>query len=217
MGKETKRYVGIICSLFMYFVYVILLTVRTKMLIGSYGSEVNAVFQTSSQIFTYLILFESGMSAAYQFKLYEPVNDKDMKKIAGLFNGLKKSMRKIALRMTAVLLVIAVIYPLIMNRVSISFMKAGLILCLLGIRFVIPYFVSIANKTLLNVYDYKYVVDNVDSHNGCGDSSNQVTSLARVWCFADRVYWKYCDWLGLCFFHTESLRRDPDRRNGSGF
>ena len=163
MGKETKRYVGIICSLFMYFVYVILLTVRTKMLIGSYGSEVNAVFQTSSQIFTYLILFESGMSAAYQFKLYEPVNDKDMKKIAGLFNGLKKSMRKIALRMTAVLLVIAVIYPLIMNRVSISFMKAGLILCLLGIRFVIPYFVSIANKTLLNVYDYKYVVDNVDS------------------------------------------------------
>lgn len=163
MGKETKRYVGIICSLFMYFVYVILLTVRTKMLIGSYGSEVNAVFQTSSQIFTYLILFESGMSAAYQFKLYEPVNDKDMKKIAGLFNGLKKSMRKIALRMTAVLLVIAVIYPFIMNRVSISFMKAGLILCLLGIRFVIPYFVSIANKTLLNVYDYKYVADNVDS------------------------------------------------------
>ena len=42
-------------------------------------------------------------------------------------------------------------------------MKAGLILCLLGIRFVIPYFVSIANKTLLNVYDYKYVADNVDS------------------------------------------------------
>lgn len=163
MGKETKRYVGIMCSLLMYFFYVILLTVRTKMLIVSYGSEVNAVFQTSGQIFTYLILFESGMGAAYQFKLYEPVNCKDSKKIACLFAGLKKSMQKIAMKMTAVLLVISVAYPFIMNRVSISFMKAGLILFLLGIRFVIPYFVSIAAKTLLNVYDYKYVVDNVDS------------------------------------------------------
>lgn len=163
MGKETKRHISILCSLFMYFLYVILLTVRTKMLIVSYGSEVNAVFQTSSQIFTYLILFESGMGAAYQFKLYEPVNCKDREKIAGLFIGLKKSMQKIAVRMTGVLLLISVLYPYIMNRVSISFMKAGLILFLLGIRFVVPYFVSIASKTLLNVYDYKYVADNVDS------------------------------------------------------
>lgn len=163
MGKETKRYLGILCSLLMYFLYVILLTVRTKMLIVSYGSEVNAVFQTSDQIFTYLILFESGMGAAYQFKLYEPVNCKDIKKIAGLFAGLKKSMQKIAMKMMAVLLVISAAYPFIMNRVSISFMKAGLILFLLGIRFVVPYCVSIASKMLLNVYDYKYVVDNVDS------------------------------------------------------
>lgn len=163
MGKETKRHIGIICSLLMYFLYVILLTVRTKMLIVSYGSEVNAVFQTSSQIFTYLFLLESGMGAAYQFKLYEPVNCKDIKKVAGLFKGLKRSMQKIAVRMTAVLLAVSVLYPFIMNRVSVSFMKAGLILFLLGIRFVIPYFVSIASKTLLNVFDYKYVVDNVDS------------------------------------------------------
>lgn len=163
MGKETKRHIGIICSLLMYFLYVILLTVRTKMLIVSYGSEVNAVFQTSSQIFTYLILLESGMGAAYQFKLYEPVNCKDIKKVAGLFKGLKKSMQKIAVRMTEVLLAISVLYPFIMNRVSISFVKAGLILFLLGVRFVIPYFVSIASKTLLNIYDYKYMVDNVDS------------------------------------------------------
>lgn len=163
MGKETKRHIGIFCSLFMYFLYVVLLTVRTKMLIFSYGSEVNAVFQTSGQIFTYLILLESGIGAAYQFKLYAPVNCKDIKKIAGLFAGLKKSMQKIAIRMTVVLFVISVVYPFIMDRVSVSFVKAGLILFLLGIRFIIPYFVSIASKTLLSVYDYKYVADNVDS------------------------------------------------------
>lgn len=163
MRKETKRQIGIVCSLFMYFMYVVLLMIRTKVLITNYGSEVNAVFQTSNQIFTYLILFESGMGAAYQFKLYEPVIHKDAKKIASLFMGLKESMKKIAIKMIVALLVVSVIYPFIMDRVSISLAKSGLMLFLLGVRFVIPYFVSIAYKTLLNVYDYKYVVDNIDS------------------------------------------------------
>lgn len=163
MRKENRRQLGIICSLFMYFLYVVLLMIRTKMLIETYGSEVNAVFQTSNQIFTYLILFESGMSAAYQFKMYGPVSEKDGKKIAGLFMGLKKSMKKIAIKMAVVLFAVSIIYPLIMNRVLLSASKAGLMLFLLGVRFIIPYVVSIASKTLLNVYDYKYVVDNVDS------------------------------------------------------
>lgn len=161
--REVRRYIGIVCSLFMYFIYVVLLMIRTKTIITEYGSEVNAVFQTSGQIFTYLILFESGMAAAYQFKLYEPVSHRDVIKIAGLFMGLKSSMKKIAVRMLVVLFIISVIYPFIMDRISMSMMKAGLMLFLLGIRFVVPYFTSIACKTLLNAYDYKYIVDNVDS------------------------------------------------------
>ena len=163
MRKESQRQLGIICSLLMYFLYVVLLMIRTKLLIANYGSEVNAVFQTSNHIFTYLILFESGMSAAYQFKMYGPVGTKDRKKIASLFKGLKKSMNKIALNMTVVLLAVSVAYPFIMNRVLLSFSKAGLMLFLLGVRFITPYAVSIASKTLLNVYDYKYIVDIVDS------------------------------------------------------
>lgn len=163
MRKESRRQLGIICSLFMYFLYVILLITRTKLLIANYGSEINAVFQTSNQIFTYLILFESGMSAAYQFKMYEPVSNKDGRKTVSLFMGLKSSMKRIAFKMTVVLLAISVVYPFIMNRVWLSSSEAGLMLFLLGIRIVIPYYVSSASKTLLNVYDYKYIVDNVDS------------------------------------------------------
>lgn len=163
MNKETKRQIGIVCSLFMYFLYVILLMMRTKVLIVSYGSEVNAVFQSSNQIFLYFILFESGMSAAYQFKLYGSVACKDAKRIASLFMGLKESMKVVALKMSVALLGVSVIYPFFMDKVSISLAKSGVMLFLLGIRFVIPYFVSIASKTLLNVYDYKYVVDNIDS------------------------------------------------------
>ncbi len=61
MRKEIRRQLGIICSLFMYFLYVVLLMIRTKMLIVNYGSEVNAVFQTSNQIFTYLVTVQNPL------------------------------------------------------------------------------------------------------------------------------------------------------------
>lgn len=182
MGKERRRQLGIICSLFMYFLYVVLLMIRTKMLIAHYGGEVNAVFQTSNQIFAYFILFESGMSAAYQFKLYGPVNDKDGRRIASLFIGLKKSMKKIAVKMMVILVVVSLVYPFIMNRVSLSFFKTGLMLLLLGFRFIIPYAVSVASKTLLNVYDYKYIIDNIDSLGYMAITFLEVFIMERVHC-----------------------------------
>ena len=63
-----------------------------------------------------MILFESGMSAAYQFKLYAPVNERDVAKVYSLFMGLKRSMQKIAFKMMAALLVVAILYPVIMDE-----------------------------------------------------------------------------------------------------
>lgn len=161
--KGLKRQIGIFISLGLYFVYAVLLMVRTKALVESYGSEVNAVFQTANQIFSYFVLIESGMSMAYQFKLYEPINNHNIEKIVSLFSGLKISMRKIALKMLVLLIVVAVGYPFIMNRVLISTNEAGMMLFLLGLRLVIPYFTSMASKALLNVYDYRYLLDTLDS------------------------------------------------------
>lgn len=163
LGKELKRKTGIFFSLVLYFIYAVLLMIRTKVLVENYGSEVNAVFQTASQIFAYFCLIESGMSMAYQFKLYEPVNHNNTERIAALFMGLKKSMKKISAKMLAVLTGITLIYPFIMDRVSLSAAEAGGMLFLLGLRLVIPYFTSMASKALLNVYDYKYLLDLLDS------------------------------------------------------
>lgn len=161
--KRIKRQIGIFLSLSLYCAYALLLMMRTKILVTNYGSEVNAIFQTANQIFGYFVLIESGMSMAYQFKLYEPINNKSIERIAALFLGLKKSMKKVAIKMMLVLVFIAVVYPFIMDRVSISTMEARIMLFLLGLRVIIPYFVSMASKALLNVYDYRYLIDILDS------------------------------------------------------
>lgn len=147
----------------LYFTYAVLLMIRTEMIVRNYGSEINAVFQTGNQIFAYFCLIESGMGMAYQFRLYEPIQNRNINRIMALFAGLKKSMKKVAIKMFIALIGIAIIFPFLMNRISLSAKAAGWMIFLLGFRLVIPYFNCMASKAFLNVYDYRYLVDVLDS------------------------------------------------------
>lgn len=158
-----KRWIGILTGVFLWGIYAILLMARTRLIIYEFGSEINSIDQSAQQIFNYFVLFESGMGAAYLYKMYVPMSEKNKDKIAALYYGLSHSMHRIAVRMGLVVLPIAIIYAAIIDRETSSYFTAFLIIFILGLRFVIPYFVSVSKKTLLTVYEYKYLINIVDS------------------------------------------------------
>lgn len=158
-----KRYIGLVTSIFLWGLYAILLMARTRFIIYGFGSEINSIDQSAQQIFNYFILFESGMGAAYLYKMYVPMSTENQSKITALYYGLSISMRRIAVRMILALLPVAIIYAALIDREATSYFTAFLIILLLGLRFVIPYFVSVNKKTLLTLYEYKYLVNIVDS------------------------------------------------------
>lgn len=160
---KWKRYAGIIAGLLLWGIYAILLMIRTKYIIQQFGSEINAISQSAQQIFQYFILFESGMAEAYLYKMFEPRANGNERGIASLYAGLSISMKKIAIRMFCAVLPLAFIYAGVMNRNVTAYHTAVLIIFLLGFRFVIPYYVSINKKTLLNLFEYKHLIDITDS------------------------------------------------------
>ncbi len=160
---KWKRYFGILAGIIFWGIYAVLLMIRTKYIIQSFGSEVNAISQSAQQIFQYFILFESGMAEAYLYKMFEPKANENENKIASLYAGLSISMKRIAAKMFLAVLPLAFIYAGVMNREETDYYMAVMIILLLGIRFVIPYYVSINRKTLLNLYEYKYLIDLIDS------------------------------------------------------
>lgn len=161
MNKKYQR--GLFIGLIFWGVYAILLMVRTKYVIKEFGDEINAINQSAQQIFNYFILFESGMCAAYLYKMYEPMAAKNKKKVASLYFGLTVSMRKIANKMLIACLPTSFIYAFLINRKETGYLKTCAIIFLYGFRFVIPYFISAEKKTLLTLYGKKYLVDIIDS------------------------------------------------------
>ena len=166
MNRNTNRKKMILkasfISAFVFFLQGILNIIRTGYIIKIYGSSINGVISLSQQIFNYLVLLESGLGAAYLYKMYEPMAKKNYKKVKALFLGLTKSLKKIAVSMFIIMALISIIYPLIINKESLTYLQITIILLLLGIRFIIPYYLTINQKNLLYIYEEKYIVDFID-------------------------------------------------------
>lgn len=162
--KNRKKMImkASIISVIAFVIQGILTIIRTGLIVKIYGSNTNGVISLAQQIFNYLVLLESGLGAAYLYKMYKPMAEKDLNKVKSLYMGLTKSLKKIAFIMFFVMIIISIMYPLVMNKGSLSYISITLILILLGIRFILPYYFTINQKNLLYIYEEKYIVDFVD-------------------------------------------------------
>ena len=94
--NRTKIIMKATCiCIFVFLLQGALTLLRTKVFIEFYGSEVNGVIELTHQIFSYIILLESGLGSAYLFKMYMPMTKSEYNKVNGLYKGLTNSLKKI--------------------------------------------------------------------------------------------------------------------------
>ena len=78
MNKNSKLKKNIISGFLGQLITIILGIIVPRIFITSYGSDVNGLLGTISQIFTYMALLESGIGQAARNALYKPFQEKDI-------------------------------------------------------------------------------------------------------------------------------------------
>ena len=68
-----------------------------RIMISSYGSDVNGVISTTAQVFSYLALLEAGIGQSARIALYKPIADRDNEKISMVFLAAESYFRRITL------------------------------------------------------------------------------------------------------------------------
>ena len=131
---------------------------RMSVLLAAYGDNVNGVVQAALQMSAYLILFQTGMSAAYQYKMYAPLSGGDFGKISSLFSGLQKSMLRVTGKMLLVAVAVIPVYSALLLRQGVQYWDTLLILTAIGIRISAPFFVTLPERCLIEIKEKKYVV-----------------------------------------------------------
>ena len=137
--------------------------VKVRVILTNYGHEYYSIFQSSNGIFSYLILIESGFSVAYLLKMYEPYAKKDYQKVQSLYAGLERMLYKVAMLMLMGVVAITLIYPLILADNNLGTLEIRILIALCGLKFVLPYFFTVAKKQILNVVERSYLISIIDS------------------------------------------------------
>ncbi|MDU2648463.1 oligosaccharide flippase family protein [Anaerococcus vaginalis] len=155
--KNKITLLNSISALFLQVVTIISGFIIPKIILLYFGSAVNGLVSSISQFLSYIALIEGGVTGVIYASLYKPLLDNDKTKISRILVTSKIFYRRIGYIFMAYSLVLAVIYPLFINK-DFDFLFALGLTIVLSITLLIQYMFSLTLKTLLVADKKLYII-----------------------------------------------------------
>lgn len=157
MEKKIFRNVG--ANIILQVVLTVSGLIIPRYILAFYGSEMNGLVSSISQFITYAALIEMGIGDATIIALYKPIAENNIKELGSILTTSKKLYSKSGYIYIAIILILAMVYPLLLIQ---QFEYTFTFLLFLGIGSInaIDYFILGKYKVFL-IADQKYYVLNV--------------------------------------------------------
>ncbi|MDU7650412.1 MAG: oligosaccharide flippase family protein [Anaerococcus vaginalis] len=155
--KNKITLLNSISALFLQVVTIISGFIIPKIILLYFGSSVNGLVSSISQFLSYIALIEGGVTGVIYASLYKPLLDNDKTKISRILVTSKIFYRRIGYIFMAYSLVLAVIYPIFINK-DFDFLFASGLTIVLSITLLIQYMFSLTLKTLLVADKKLYII-----------------------------------------------------------
>lgn len=125
-----------------------------RLIIGSYGSDVNGMITSITQFLSYITLLESGIGGVIKAALYKPLLNKDKVALGGIVKATEQFFRKIAYIFVVYLAIMICFYDRI-AKVELGWTFSASMVAILGISTLAQYFFGLTYQILLQA-DQKY-------------------------------------------------------------
>ena len=130
-----------------------------RLMIVSYGSEVNGLLSSIRQVFVYVALLEAGIGTASLQALYEPVAKGDRQRTSEIMAATDRYYKRTGIMYGASVVILAFFYPLIV-KTEITLPIVVAVILLQGASGVINYFFQGKFTILLRVDGKSYITTN---------------------------------------------------------
>lgn len=129
-----------------------------RIMLTSYGSDVNGLVSTVTQIFTYMALLEAGIGQATRNALYKPFLEKDKDGCSYVASVSRRYFRRITVFYGIGVIVLSIVVPFVIKS-QVDKISICLIVLLQGLSGVISFY-YIQTQTLLLAADGKSYINN---------------------------------------------------------
>lgn len=129
-----------------------------RLMISSYGSEINGLISSTKQMVSYLKYLELGITASLVFLLYEPLSKSVYSIVNPLLTRAKKDYEKISVVYFISLILLSLIYPLILTE-TLGYGFVALIVGLVGLYGVLDFYTISKYRVLLDGDQKTYILN----------------------------------------------------------
>lgn len=140
------------------FVAIICAFILPRLILKSYGTEVNGLVSSISQFLTIISLTEFGVTAVVQSALYRPLAEKDNDSISKIMLSSARFFKKIGYILVLYIFVLCIIYPVMVNNSFGSIYTIGLILAM-SINSLVQYLFGITKAQLISASQRGYIIN----------------------------------------------------------
>lgn len=135
---------------------IILGLIVPRVMIKSYGSDVNGLISTITQIFTYMALLEAGIGQAAKNALYKPISEKNTDKINHILVTAKVYFGRFTIYYAVGVIVLAILSPLII-KTNVSAIIVFFIIVFEGLSGVVSFYYIQTPTIMLNADGRSYI------------------------------------------------------------
>lgn len=147
---------NIITSLVLQFVTVICGFILPRLILESFGSEINGLVNSITQFLGVITLLDLGVGAVVQSALYKPLAENDTDMISKIYVSANKFFRRLAEILLVYVVLLMIFYPMLVNK-SFGHMYTALLIAAICISSFAQYYFGIVNSLLLNADQRGYI------------------------------------------------------------
>lgn len=129
--------------------------VLTRLILKSFGSDVNGLTASISQFLGFISFLEMGIGAVVKSALYKPLAQKDNNEISKIVASCKRFYRKIAIILVVYSTILMVVFPVITR--DFPWIYTASLVVIIAISLFAQYFFGIPYQLLLNADQRTYV------------------------------------------------------------
>ena len=127
-----------------------------------FGSDVNGMLQSISQLLTYTMIMEFGIGGLITASFYKPLADSDREAVSDIFNNAKKFFNKISFAYVGLVVLLAVGAKAVI-KTDFDFWYVCSMVIILGVNYYFSYYFALAHRLLLRADQKIRIIQGVQS------------------------------------------------------
>lgn len=136
--------------------------ITPRIMLTSYGSEINGLVSSVTQFVSYFTIVEAGLTSAVVFALYKPIANHDEDRIGGIVKASKKFYYQTGVIFLLLVAFLAVLYPIFVKTDALAPGLISILVFVSSVNSALEFF-SLAKYSAILTADQKGYIKNIGS------------------------------------------------------